>query len=458
MAGRGRGRKPANAASRQKRAVAPEVEGPEVDTPPAPDESAAEPLPEQPPDPAPDPTPKPASKAVAKARAAGKAIPEPGEGPLDEPGTSIIAPATKAPEPHDPPLVDKPDRPGPSKRDAYEIGGKAVQPGYEATVNIHIANLSTAVPVSLPIRVVHGRDDGPTLFVSAAVHGDEIVGVEIIRRLLRRVTGHRINGTLLLVPVVNVFGFVTHDRYLPDRRDLNRSFPGSANGSLAAQLANAFRTEVVMRSDFGIDLHSAAVHRSNYPQIRVSADSEKAAEMALAFSPPAIITAPLREGSMREFARADGVEMLLYEAGEALRFDEFAIRIGVRGILRVMAQMGMIDRPPEAEEFQPVLSHKTSWLRSPKGGIFVAAPHAGALVEEGDVIGTVSNPFGDDAVELHAPFSGMIIGEAMLPVVNRGDALFHIAQLDHFGTAADRLKTITDAINADPLLDEDELI
>lgn len=387
-----------------------------------------------------------------------KARPEPGEGPLDEPGASIIAPATPAEAPHLPPLVDKPDEPGPTQREPYEIAGKLVQPGYESTVNIHIANLSTAVPVPLPIRVVHGRDEGPTLFVSAAVHGDEIVGVEIIRRLLRRVTGHRINGTLLLVPVVNIFGFVTHDRYLPDRRDLNRSFPGLANGSLAAQLAHTFRTEVVKRSDFGIDLHSAAVHRTNYPQVRVSSDSEEAAEMALAFGPPAIITAPLRDGSLRQFARDDGVEMLLYEAGEALRFDELSIRIGVRGILRVMARMGMIDHPPEPEDFQPILSHKTSWLRSPKGGIFVAQPHAGDIVSEGDVLGTVSDPFGDDAVELHAPFSGMIIGEAMLPVVNRGDALFHIAHIDHLDSAEQRLRTIVDAINADPLLDEDELI
>lgn len=408
--------------------------------------------------PKPSPSPAQGPDPAAPPPAHKKAQPEPGEGPLDEPGTSVVAPTTKAEPPTLPPLVDKPDEPGPTKREPYEIGGKLVQAGYEATVTIPIAQLSTAVPVSLPIRVVHGRDDGPTLFVSAAVHGDEIVGVEIIRRLLRRVTGHRINGTLLLVPVVNVFGFVTHDRYLPDRRDLNRSFPGNANGSLAAQLANAFRSEVVVRSDFGIDLHSAAVHRTNYPQIRVSSDSEKAAEMALAFGPPAIITAPLRDGSLRQFARDDGVEMLLYEAGEALRFDELSIRIGVRGILRVMAKMGMIDHPPEPEDFQPILSHKTSWIRSPKGGIFVAQPHAGAVVQEGDVLGTVSNPFGDDMVELRAPFSGMIIGEAMLPVVNRGDALFHIARIDQFDSAADRLRTIVDAVSADPLLDEDELI
>ena len=386
------------------------------------------------------------------------AIPDDEEGPLDEPGGSVIAPATKAEPPELPPLVDRPDAPGISKRDPYKIGGKLVQPGYESTVNIHIANLSTAVPVSLPIRVVHGLDDGPTLFISAAIHGDEIVGVEIIRRVLRRVTGHRINGTLLLVPVVNVFGFVTHDRYLPDRRDLNRSFPGSANGSLAAQLAYTFRNEVVKRSDFGIDLHSAAVHRTNYPQVRVTPDSEKAADLALAFGPPAIITAPLRDGSLRALAREDGCEMLLYEAGEALRFDELSIRIGVRGILRVMAHMGMIDHPPEPEAFDPIISHKSSWLRSPKGGIFVAQPHAGDIVEEDDILGTVSDPFGDDVVEIRAPFRGMIIGEAMLPVVNRGDALFHVAKLDHFETAPDRLRTIVDAAHADPLLDEDELL
>lgn len=346
-----------------------------------------------------------------------------------------------------------------ARRPPFTLADKETQPGHQRTIDIPISRLSTHTPVAMPVRVIHGRHDGPTLFVSAGVHGDEIIGAEVIRRLLSRVSPTSIHGTLLAIPVVNVFGFVTHDRYLPDRRDLNRSFPGSANGSLAGQLAHVFKREIIDRSHFGIDLHSAAVHRTNLPQIRVNPDSERAYTLGLAFGAPALIAAPLREGSLRAIARSAGVDMLLYEAGEALRFDEFAIRTGVKGILRVMVKLGMLHR--RAVDKAPAVSARsrsTYWVRAPQGGVFRALRNAGVQVREGEALGVIADPFGDEEVVVRAKSPGIIIGMATLPVVNQGDALMHIAQVQTFDTADERIETLTANILADPLLDEDEVL
>ncbi|MDP9415628.1 MAG: succinylglutamate desuccinylase/aspartoacylase family protein, partial [Pseudomonadota bacterium] len=174
-------------------------------------------------------------------------------------------------------------------RRPIEVGGQQVLPGERQLVNLPLSALSNQTPMSVPVSVIHGRREGPTLFVSAAIHGDELTGVAICRRLLGSRALRVAKGTLLMVPIVNAFGFISHSRYLPDRRDLNRSFPGSAKGSLAAQLANLFFTEVVARSDYGIDLHSAAIHRSNLPQIRIDSDDEKAYELGRAFGAPIIV-------------------------------------------------------------------------------------------------------------------------------------------------------------------------
>lgn len=349
--------------------------------------------------------------------------------------------------------------PRPPKRPGFTLCDKETMAGHQRTIDIPISRLSTHTPVAMPVRVVHGRAAGPTLFVSAGVHGDEIIGAEIIRRLLARISPGRIAGTLLAIPVVNVFGFVTHDRYLPDRRDLNRSFPGSAGGSLAGQLAHVFKREIIDRADFGIDLHSAAVHRTNLPQIRVTPDSERAYALGLAFGAPALITAPLREGSLRAIARDAGVDMLLYEAGEALRFDDFAIRTGVKGILRVMVELGML--PHRTVDKAPALSarsNSTYWVRAPQGGVFRILKTAGAQIRDGEALGVIADPFGDDEVVVRARGAGIIIGQATLPVVNQGDALLHIAQVTAFDTADDRIEALTTNILADPLLDEDEVI
>ena len=227
-------------------------------------------------------------------------------------------------------------------RPHFTIGKTKVAPGSRLTVDLPVSVLSDHTPVTMSAHVVHGRYDGPTLFVSGGVHGDEVIGVEIIRRLLRAPNLSTLRGTLIAVPIVNTFGFISHSRYLPDRRDLNRVFPGSEHGSLASRLAHLFMTEIVARSDLGIDLHSAAIHRTNYPQIRISPDNPRTKELAEVFGAPIVMKSPLRDGSLRAAAKDAGTDVLLYEAGEGLRFDELSIRAGLAGILRVMRHMKMV--------------------------------------------------------------------------------------------------------------------
>ena len=341
----------------------------------------------------------------------------------------------------------------------FAIGQEEVAPGTIATVELPISRLSTRTQMALPVRVLHGKKPGPVLFVSAGVHGDEIIGVEIIRRLLTKISIKRLSGTLMCIPVVNVFGFIMHQRYLPDRRDLNRSFPGSSSGSLAGQLAYVFSKEIIRRSNYGIDLHSAAVHRTNLPQIRVSADSPKAHELASVFGAPAIIISPLRDGSLRQKAAEQDVDVLLYEAGEALRFDELSIRLGVSGILRVMSHLGMISHSKvKASCTLPVQSDRTQWVRAPEGGIFRAMYTTGGRVKADTILGYLSDPFGDADVPVRSPFDGIIIGRTNVPIVNQGDALMHIAQVRVFHTAIQRIDKINEDALTDPLFDEDEVI
>ncbi|MGB3469466.1 MAG: succinylglutamate desuccinylase/aspartoacylase family protein [Erythrobacter sp.] len=346
-----------------------------------------------------------------------------------------------------------------AREGTFAIGDQAVAVGSMATVQLPISRLSTHTEINLPVRVLHGKRPGPTLFVSAGVHGDEIIGVEIIRRLLGKVRPSALAGTLICIPVVNVFGFIQHQRYLPDRRDLNRSFPGAASGSLASQLAYVFNKEIIERSDYGIDIHSAAIHRTNLPQIRISDGRPKAEELALAFAPPAIITSPLRPGSLRSTAMDAGTDVLLFEAGEGLRFDEFAIRVGVKGVLRVMSHLGMRTRSSSLNsKAAPVRSSKSSWARAPEGGIFRAQKKIGDLVFTDDVLGVVSDPFGDVDIPVRAQRDGVIIGAAKLPIVNMGDALMHVAEVRTVETAEERLNQFEVDAFSDPMLDEDEVI
>jgi len=343
-------------------------------------------------------------------------------------------------------------------RDAFEIGEVTVPPGMRAHVTLPVSILPDHTEVGLRCEVIHGRRAGPVAFVSAAEHGDEVIGVEICRRLLRAQQLDTLRGTLIVVPVVNAFGFLRGSRYLPDRRDLNRCFPGSKGGSLGARLAHIFLNDVVLRCDFGIDLHSAAVQRTNLPQIRVSPGDAATARMARSFGAPVILTSPLREGSLRGEAAARGTPVLLFEGGEGLRFDEITVRAGVASILRVLRDAGMVASKGIARPRTPSLVCKGStWLRAPAGGLLRTFKAEGDLVSEGDVLAAVSDPFGGVEHELAAPSDGILIGRAVMPVVNEGDAVYHLAELSPQADE-DTVDALTAQLEAAPLIDEDELI
>ena len=310
---------------------------------------------------------------------------------------------------------------------AIRVGDVEVAPGNRTQVDLPIADLSIHVPITMPVHVINGVRDGPVLFVSAAIHGDEINGVEIIRRMMKLGALGRLRGALIAVPIVNVPGFLNLSRYLPDRRDLNRSFPGSPRGSLAARLANMFLDEVLANSTHGIDLHTGAVHRENYPQMRVDLADPAAREMALAFGVSLVLNAGYREGSLRAAASDLNVPVIVYEAGEALRFDEAAIRAGVRGMVRVMENLGMLPgRRRESGSRPPTVVHSSRWVRAPSSGVVRARQQIGAQIQAGDTLAVVSDPLGEAESEIRAPMDGIIVGRTNLPLVHEGDALFHI--------------------------------
>jgi hypothetical protein len=314
---------------------------------------------------------------------------------------------------------------------ALTIAGTRIKPGQQATLQVPVARLYTHTQMAMPVHVIHGRQDGPRLFVSGAIHGDEIVGTEIVRRLIGLKKIRALRGTLIAVPVVNVYGFVQHSRYSPDRRDLNRFFPGSEKGSLTSRLADTFMQEIVRGSQYGIDLHAGSNHRANLPQIRADIEDAETLRLAKAFQVPVVINAATRDGSLRQAAAEAGVCILLYEGGEALRFDEMAVRAGLRGILEVMTAVGMLRaarrrKPP----IEPLIADSTSWVRAPASGMLRMTSHLGGKVARNSRIGVIADPFGGTEDDIRSPLSGMVIGRLNLPLVHEGDAVIHIAHLD----------------------------
>jgi hypothetical protein len=317
-----------------------------------------------------------------------------------------------------------------SRADAgISVADTTVAPGSAATVEIRVARLATGSWLSLPLGIAHGRRPGPFLWLSAAIHGDEVNGVPIIREVMHRLDPKRMRGTVIAVPIVNAFGLVNESRYLPDRRDLNRSFPGSRRGSLAAQVAHLFMKEVVERCELGIDLHSGSGGRNNLPQIRCDLDDEETRRLAAAFGAPLTLHSRVRDGSLRAAAIAKGIRVLLYEAGEASRFDSRAIGIGAEGILRVMRAKGMIAGEVRATT-RTAVSRKSAWARAPRGGFCQLRTRLGDRVTKGQKLAEVFDALDREGSFLKAPNDGLVIGLLEAALVNRGDAVVHVAELE----------------------------
>jgi len=324
------------------------------------------------------------------------------------------------------------------------IEGVTIKPGQRKRLEIEVAKLFDHTEMTIPVEVIRGLEDGPTIFISAAIHGDEINGVEVIRRLLtQKKLLSQIKGTIIAVPIVNVFGFNRNVRYLPDRRDLNRVFPGSKQGSLASQLAYKFMTEIVMKCDYGIDLHTGSAHRYNLPHIRAVLDNPEINSLAKAFGVPVILNSNVRDGSLRQAAADKNIKILLFEGGEALRYDEKIIRSAENGIITTLCSIGMLDPSlvknkltKEREVFRANSSH---WVRAPHSGSMHVKKKVGNTVKEGEIIAVIYGPFGIKKHTVKASHTGIIIGITMMPLVNNGDALFHVATFDDTCAVADEI-------------------
>jgi predicted deacylase len=306
------------------------------------------------------------------------------------------------------------------------VAGVEVAPGERRDVMPVASESYTGDRTTIPMAVLNGAGDGPRVFVTAAIHGDELNGIGVCRQLLSRLEPSRLDGILVIVPIVNVLGAQIHSRYLPDRRDLNRTFPGSYGGSMASRIAKLLMEEVVKASDVGIDLHTAANRRTNVPQVRVHRGDERAHELGLAFGAPYLLDAALRAGSLREVAGELGVPVLTYEGGEALRFDDAAIEVASNGVLRVLGHLGMIPDPPPAPAEPPLVMHQSRWVRAERGGIIDLHVTMGQQVAEGEPLWTTTSPLGAERATIGSPYAGIIIGGTTLPLVSPGEAVLHV--------------------------------
>ncbi len=255
----------------------------------------------------------------------------------------------------------------------------------------------------------------------------------------------------MAVPVVNAYGFLQQSRYSPDRRDLNRFFPGSEKGSLTSQLADIFMEEIVAKSTHGIDLHAGSNHRTNLPQIRTNVEDPNALQMAQAFRIPVIINANMRDGSLRRAVKEKNIPFILYEAGEALRFDDVAIRAGIRGILSVMEAIGMLrhSRTRKIKGIEPLIADATTWVRAPASGILHMNVPLGARVANNEKIGVIADPFGNHEEMIESPVSGMVIGRLNLPLVHQGDAVIHIAKIERLASIEPIIADFKEDVNGD---------
>jgi predicted deacylase len=322
---------------------------------------------------------------------------------------------------------------------SFEIAGQSIPKGKRVRLEIPIASLFDYTTMSIPLEVIRGQTDGPVVFVSGAIHGDEIIGVEIIKRVSKRKELNKINGTIILIPIVNPFGYNNNVRYLPDRRDLNRTFPGSKEGSLAARIAYTFLHEIVAKCNYGIDIHSGSVHKDNFPQIRISEFDQESSDLAQVFGAPVVLKSGLRTGTLRKACHELGIKTLLYEAGEALRYDDHSINIGVHGILNVFKKLGMISKSSsEGRKPRTVIQVKSSyWIRARNSGSLRIMKKIGTFVKENELLGILTDPFGDNKVDVRASKAGIIIGCITMPLVNHGNALFHIATIEEMEVMGD---------------------
>ena len=288
-----------------------------------------------------------------------------------------------------------------------------------------IAKLPTRTHVEVPVFINRSKREGPFVLLLAGLHGDEINGVEILRRMLRAGHHRPLRGAIICIPIMNIFGFISQSREVPDGRDLNRVFPGSPTGSLASRIAYTLLNEVVRHVDYALDFHTGGASRANYPQVRSVLEDEQSLELATVFNPPFILASKYLDKSLRKTAHSIGKSILLYEGGESLRLDEFAVQEGLNGALRVLHYLGMRSHSVPIDQPSVIIKSST-WIRAKTSGMFLAAVHNGEHVRKGTTLGTIMDPYGEFERKVRAPADGYVICINNHPLVNQGEALIHL--------------------------------
>ena len=309
------------------------------------------------------------------------------------------------------------------------ILGKEILPGKGAQLNLDVARLHTRTPILVPVIVERAKEDGPTVLLMAGLHGDEINGIEIVRRFLRKKLHKPTKGTIICLPVFNIFGFLNVKRELPDGRDLNRSFPGSAKGSLASQFAYHFMKEIAPHCDYIIDFHTGASQRNNFPQIRCVMSDPESMELARVFNPPFIINSSLIGKTIRESMIKMKKMVLLFEGGMANNIEEMVVEEGLNGTKRLIAHLGMRNYKIDiSKDREPIVLQESRWLRAPNSGMFQALVKNGSQVDRGTILAIVTDPYGNFEKKIKSPISGFVICANESPVVFKGDAIIHIGK------------------------------
>jgi predicted deacylase len=314
------------------------------------------------------------------------------------------------------------------KRDVGKWGVEEIAPGETRNLKLTVSESYSGMNVRIPIQICRAKQDGPTVFITAALHGDEINGTGVIRQIIHEGTFQLIRGSVILVPVLNLLAFERHSRYLPDRRDLNRCFPGMDTGSQASRMARHIFDEIVARSDYGIDLHTAALRRTNYPNVRADLQDPQVARIAKAYGSEIILDSKGPKGSLRREACQQGCPTIVMEGGEVWKVEPAIVESAIKGIVNVLRELEMLEGSPEIARHQMVLT-KTKWLRAESGGFLQFHVKPGDAIEANQPIATNTNLLGVEKSTLYSPYAGVVLGMTTLPAVTPGEPVCHLGQL-----------------------------
>lgn len=306
------------------------------------------------------------------------------------------------------------------------INGEEISPGESRLVQINIARLPTGTLIHIPVHVFNGKKAGPTVLVQAGLHGDEINGVETVRRMLQENVFNIKKGAVIVVPILNIFGFIHFSRDVPDGKDVNRSFPGSKVGSLASRIAQTYTSQILPQVDYGIDLHTGGGQRHNFPQVRYSKEDGQSKKLAEAFDAPFYFPSRLIRGSFRKTSLEMGIPTIVFEAGESMRFDENCITEGVFGVQNILNKLGMLPKKAGSKKKRSVHFERTRWVRASRAGMFIPEISNGSKVTKGQIIGLITDTYAKKNKKIKAPFDGYVFCVNHQAVVNQGDALFHL--------------------------------